>query len=57
MLNSSIFQMYQESLEQSEPRETSVDDKMLRSVTTEAQIPAEEEGSDSVSTVQVHLVV
>jgi len=49
--------MYHESLEQIEPGETSVDDNMLRSVTTEAHIPAEEEGSDSVSTVQVHLVV
>jgi len=57
MLNSSTFQMYQESLEPNEPGGTSVDDKMLRSVTTEAQIPAEEEGFYGVSTVQVHLVV
>jgi len=56
MLSSSIFKMYQDTLEQSEPARAAVDDNLMSSVTTEAEIPAEREGSDSVSTAQVHLV-
>jgi len=51
MLNSSIFQMHEERLVQTELGEPSVVEELLSTFTLKTRTPAEIEGSDSVSTV------